>query len=175
MSDITNPTTPVTLYCGENPAESDALTYTADGAKRRLDISGSVVVTNDESPTKYQLKADFDATGDSVGTGADVTLYTFTGKGILDFVAVNEANSSNYEIAVVIDGVERLRINMSQLGTDLGLISAGVPIWAETANKSFRYAPADLGFTTSFAILAKATVSGTRTLKHMVLFRERIV
>lgn len=155
-----------------NKDETKAVSVVTDGLVERLAVNA--LISNNESPTKYQLKADFDATGDSVGTGADVTLYTYTGAGVIDFIGIANGVSSNYEVALFIDGTERFRITMSQLGTDLSLTAAGTPMWADTANKNFRYVPTtEIGFTTSFAVKAKST-SGTQTLKHITLFREKV-
>jgi hypothetical protein len=155
-----------------NDDGTKVVTIITDGSNERLAVNA--LISNNESPTKYQLKADYDATGDSVGTGADTTLYTFTGAGVIDFIGIANSVSSNYEVALFIDSVERFRINMGQLGSDLGLTAPGVPMWADTANKNFRYVPTtEVGFTTSFAVKARAT-TGTQTLKHITLFREKV-
>lgn len=148
------------------------VTITTDGAHERLDVNA--LIANNESPTKYQLRTNYNATGVSVGTGSDTSLYSFSGSGVIDFVTVANSVSSNYEVAIFIDSTERIRITQSNLGTGLGLTSSGVPMWADTANKNFRYVPpTEIGFTTSFEIKAKST-SGTQTLAHMVLFREKV-
>lgn len=152
---------------------SNIVTTTTDGAKERLDVNvdGSVSIDYDESPTKYQLKTHKDTTGTTVTT-ADTTLYTFTGQGVIDLVAVNSATSSNWGVVINIDGVERLRISMSELGSDLGLTDSNFDIVAQTANKQFRWKPTQIGFATSFTIEAYAT-TGTQILPHLILFRER--
>jgi len=173
LSDIRNPTTNVSLYGGDNESDlSKAVTVTTVGAKTYLDIAATIV--NNESPTRYQLKTDYDATGDLLTSAADVVLYSFTGNGVIDYVGVSNATTSNYLIAIEIDGTERIRINMSDLGSVLGMTSGSTPFWTETANKLFRYNPtSEVGFATSFRILARATGANT-TVTHFVAYRERI-
>jgi len=139
----------------------------------RLHMAGDVTITDSESATKYQLRSDYDVTGDILNTSTDVVLLAISGfSGVLDFVAC-VGNNSSYIIAIEIDGTERIRISMPDLGT-LGLGNAtNVDIWAETANKNFRFRPTNVGFTTGFRILARAT-TGTPTVKHLCLYRERI-
>ena len=175
MADITNPTTNCTIFGGDNPALSAAVTSTTDGAKERLDcdVTGSVSITDDEAPTKLQLKTDYDATGVSLNTSTDTTLYTFSGSGVIDLIAITCATTANYEVTIKIDGTERLRISMSDLGTGLGLTDSSFDIAALVANKQFRYHPSQIGFTTSFTVLAKATI-GTPTVTHMVMYREKV-
>lgn len=176
MADITNPTTNVSLYGGDNPSDrSKAVTSTTDGSKERLDVdvTGSVSIDYDESPTKYQLKSDYDASGTSVASSPDTTLYTFSGQGVIDLVAVNCLTSANWGVDIYIDGTSRLRISMPDLGSNLGLTNSDFDVVTETANKQFRWKPTQIGFTTSFTIKAYATGS-TVTLNHLILFRERV-
>ena len=159
----------------KNDDGTKVVSIITDGSYERLacEVAGTVSLSNDESPTKYKLKTNFDATGVSVASSPDTTLYTFTGAGLIDLVAVNCATSSNWGIDIFIDGTSRLRITMSQLGTDLGLTNSDFDVVAETANKQFRWHPSSIGFTTSFAIKAYAT-GATVTLTHLVMFRERV-
>ena len=176
MSDITNPTTNVSIYGGDNEADrSKAVTTTTDGAKERMDVdvTGSVSIDYDESPTRYQLKSDYNTSGTSVASSPDTTLYTFSGSGVIDLVSVNSTTSSAWGVDIIIDGTSRLRINMTDLGSNLGLTNSDFVIVAETANKQFRWRPEQIGFTTSFTIKAFATGS-TVTLNHLVMYRERI-
>jgi len=144
-----------------------------DDMVERLAVDAKVIVTNNESPTKYQLRSNYNATGVSVGT-TDVTLYEYVGSGVIDSIAVTNPNASTYEVAIVIDGTERVRITMNALGSDLGLSSSATPIWVETANKNFRFVPrSDIGFTQGFSVIARST-SGTTTLRHIVLYREKV-
>jgi len=151
------------------------VTVTTDGSKERLDVdvTGSVSIDYDESPTKYQLKTNYNATGTSVASSPDTTLFTYSGAGVIDLVAVNCLTSSNWGVDILIDGTSRLRITMSDLGSNLGLTNSAFDVVAETANKQFRWKPAQIGFTTSFTVKAYAT-GATVTLNHLILFRERI-
>jgi len=150
------------------------ITSTTDGSKERLDVdvTGSVSIDYDESPTKYQLKTAYDATGVSITT-SDTQLYTFSGQGVIDLVSVNNNTTSNWGIVINIDGTERLRINMSDLGSTLGLTDSNFDVVAQTANKQFRWRPNSIGFTTSFTIEAYAT-TGSTTVYYMILYRERV-
>jgi hypothetical protein len=93
--------------------------------------------------------------------------------GKIDFIAI-AGSSSNYEVAIKVDGSEILRINMGNLGSDIGLANAtNVPIWAETANKNFRYSPKQgVDFTDSYQVLAKAT-TGTPTVNWLINDRQQ--
>ena len=92
-------------------------------------------------------------------------------KGRLDSVSIG-SGSSNYEVAIEIDGVEEIRITMSELN-GIGLSNASnVPLWVETADKNFRYHPkVPTGFDTDFKISAKAT-SGTPSIRWLITYRE---
>ncbi len=174
MSDGENITDNVTLY-KENT--TTPITTTTDGAKERLDcnIDGSeIIVSDSESATKYQMKTDFDAVGDLLNEVTDVVLHSVTGTGTLDFVAITGSNS-NFEVAIEVDGAERIRITMAELAS-IGLSNAtNVPFWAETANKNFRYSPnIPVGYTTGFRILALSTAAQDPTVTHLTLYRERI-
>jgi hypothetical protein len=173
MADLNDLTQNVSIHNDTTDAD---VTTTTDGSKERLDVSVQdnidVTVTDSESPTRYQLKSDYDATGVSLNTSTDTELYSFTGSGVIDLIAVNSLTSANWEVALSIDGTERIRISMADLGSNLGLTNSAYDIVAETANKQFRYHPIEVGFTTSFTVEAKATV-GTPNVKHLVLFRER--
>lgn len=173
MADLNDRSTNVSIH---NESTDDAVTTTTDGSKVRLDTSGTVTIENNESPTKYQLKSDVDyTTGSSLNTSTDTTLVTYSGDGVVSFIAVTNPTTSNFEVAIETDGTERLRLTMSGLGSTLGLTgTSGEPIWTQTANKQFRYHPTpELGFSTSFTVKAKATVS-TTTVYHMVLYKERV-
>lgn len=172
MADRTNKQAEVTVFAADNKQ----ITSTTDGSKERLDTSGTVTIENNESPTKYQLKSDVDyTTGSTLTSASDTTLATYTGDGVIDFIAVTNPNSANWEVAIEIDGTERFRATMDGLGSTLGLTgTATEPIWVQTANKQFRYHPTpEIGFSTSFSIKAKATGSNT-TVYHLVLYRERV-
>jgi len=168
MADINDLSKDVSIH---NETTNAAVTTTTDGAKERLDVNATI--DYDESPTKYQLKTHKDTTG-TVVTTSDTTLFTFTGQGVIDLVAVNSATSSNWGIIILIDSIERLRLTMGELGSDLGLTDSNFDIVSQTANKQFRWKPTQIGFSTNFTIQAYAT-TGTQTLPHLILFRERAV
>ena len=171
MADINDRTQNVSLH---DEVSDSAVTTTVDGSKLRLDVNASATITNNESPTKYQLKTDYDATGDTITSASDSVLYSYTGDGVLTFVGVSYATTSNYEVTIEVDGTERIRIKMSDLGSALSLASGSTPVWTETANKNFRFRPFEaVGFSTGFRILAKATGANT-TVTHIVMFKERI-
>ena len=83
------------------------------------------------------------------------------------------AGGSSYEAIIKVDGVEQLRISMTDLGANLGLANGtNVPMWAETANKNFRFHPNEgMGFSYSIEILARST-SGSNTVKHICMYKE---
>ena len=172
MADLNDLTQNVSIH---NDVTDADVTTTTDGAKERLDcdVTGAVTIDYDESPTRYQLKTDYDSTGTSVASSPDTTLYTYTGAGVIDLVSVNGLTSSNWGVDILIDGTSRLRITMAEVGSDLGLTDGNFDIVAQTANKQFRWHPSQIGFTTSFTIKAFATGT-TVTLNHLVMFRERI-
>ena len=173
MSDQNDLTTNVNIA---NDANTKSVTITTDGAKERLDVNvaGTVAIDYDESPTKYKLKTNYNATGVSVASSPDTTLYTFSGAGVIDLVAINCTTSSAWGVVISMDAVERLRINMNDLGSNLGLTNSDFVIVAETANKQFRWRPEQIGFTTSFTVKAFAT-GATVSLNHLVMFRERTI
>ena len=173
MADINDPTINVNIW---DDAKTKSVDVLNDGSYNRLAVDAAATIVNNESPTRYQLKSDIDyTTGSSLVTGSDTTIATYTGDGVLSFIAITNPTTSNYEVAIEVDGTERLRITMSGLGSTLGLTgSTNEPIWTQTANKQFRYHPTpELGFTTSFSILARATV-GSTTVYHAVLYKERV-
>ena len=174
MGDLNDQTQNVSIY----PEGSTApITSTADGAKQRLDVEiqddATISITSDESLTKFTLRSDYDATGVTLNTSTDTELFSFTGSGVIDLIAVNSTTSSAWEVAIEIDGTERIRISMADLGSNLGLTDSAFDISALTANKQFRYHPAQVGFQTSFTIYAKATTA-TPNVRHMVMYREKV-
>ena len=168
MADINDYTQNVSIH---DETSDVAVITTTSGSKVLLDVNATV--SNDESPTKYQLLSDYDATGTSITT-SDTELFSYSGVGVISFIAITNATTSNYEVIINVDGTERLRINMSDLGSVLGLTGGTVePIWTQTANKQFRYHPTpEIGFTTGFSIEARAT-TGTTTVTHLVLYKEK--
>jgi len=166
MADDANVTDNFTIWSEDG---AKAVTVTTDGAKERLDVTLGTTA-------EFQLRAwvpliDFDATGVSLNTSTWDTLLTITGEGKLDFIAC-VGGSSLYRVRVTVDGTEAFDIAMSDLNA-IGLANAtNVPMWAETANKNFRYHPqTEVDFQTSLLVEAKST-SATPNLKHLITYRE---
>lgn len=108
----------------------------------------------------------------SLNTSTWTTLANITStSGKLDFIAV-AGSSSNYRIRVTVDGNEIYDIAMFDLSA-LNLSNAtNVPIWADTADKNFRYHPKQaVDFTDSLLIEAMAT-SATPTVNYIITHRE---
>lgn len=158
-----------------NPTDSTKKVTTTtdpiDSSKERLDIDLGDTFSFQLQP--FTPIFDFDVSGISLNTSTDTSLKlitTTTGK--IDFIAIAGSNAT-FEVVLKIDGVEVLRIKMSELGSDIGLANAtNVILWVETANKNFRYSPKQgVDFTTGFEVLAKA-VTGTPTVNWLVNHRE---
>ena len=174
MSDQNDLTTNVTLY----DESGNPVGLILDGSTYRLacNMDGSeVIISDSESATKYQMQTDYDAVGVALNQATDTVIFSDTGTGTLDFVAITGSNA-NFQIAIEIDGTERIRISMAQLAA-IGLSNAtNVPFWAEVANKNFRYSPnIPAGYTTGFRVLAKAVSAQLPTVDHLILYRERII
>ena len=169
MSDINDDTINSTLY----DELGNPVNVVNESGIYRLAVTGNVSISGDESPTKYQLRWDIDPVGDTV-TSTDTLLFTFTGIGICDFVAIAAGNST-YEAIVKVDGIEQFRASMSDLGS-VGLTNAvNVPVWAENANKLFRLRPLNgFGFSNSFSVWARATGTSLSNVTHAVMYREKI-
>lgn len=168
MSDGLELTNNNTIYSEDG---SKAVTVTTDGIRERLDVSlGSAL--------SFQLQAftpltAVDSTGVSLSTGAWTTLLNVTAtKGKLNFIACSGSTSS-YRVRVTVDGVESYNVSMDDLNS-IGLANAtNVEIWAETANKNFRYHPkTPVDFTSSILIELQAT-SATPTVTSYVSYREQ--
>lgn len=165
MSDDLTLINNTTLY---NEDGTKAVTLTTDGSKERLDVSTPA----DTDPTQYTLEFDTDFTGIVVTNAADVDIVSVTGSGLIDFIRIS-SGSSGYEIAIEIDGVERFRGTMNNVGNDVALSNAtNVQIWVDTANKNFGFNPSEgVGYATSFKVKAKATGANV-TLTHLMQYRE---
>jgi hypothetical protein len=143
----------------------------ADGGIWRLGVDALLTGGN------FQLQPflpefHYSVAGTLLNTSTDTVLYTESDVGKIDFVCVAGSNS-NFEVAIDVDGTEVLRIAMGDLAT-LGLSNAtNVPIWAETANKNFRYSPKQgVDFTTSFTLSAKATGAPAPTVNWLINDRK---
>jgi len=168
MGDLNDKTQNVNIW---DDAKTKAVSVITDQNLERLAVDATI--SGDESPTKYAPRMHIDVAGQVVGL-TDVSIFSFSGSpGLLDFIAISSGNAS-YEVALKIDGIEVYRVSMSDLGV-IGLSNAvNVPIWAETANKNFRFNPKEgAGFSSSVEVLARATV-GSQTLSHMMLYREKV-
>ena len=169
MGDIDTITGDIALW---NDDRTKTVTVTTDGAKERLDVQALI-----EGGT-FQLQPFIpvytkDATGVTLGTGSWTTLLNITStEGKIDFIACSGA-SSNYKIRLTIDTVEIFDLAMSDLAA-IGLSNAtNVEVWAETANKNFRFHPKESpDFTDSLLIEAIAT-SATPLLKSIITHREK--
>lgn len=148
------------------------ITSTVDGAKRRFDV------TLGES-FSFQLQAfapvtDFDSTGVTITSAGWTTLLTVpSSKGKLDFIAC-VGGSSGYRVRLTVDGTECYDLAMTDLNA-IGLSNAtNVPIWAETANKNFRYNPSEpVDFVSSVLIEAQAIGSDV-LLKYLITYRTAV-
>jgi len=148
------------------------ITVTTDGAHERLDVDASITGGNFQL-VPFTPEFHYSVAGTALNTSTDTTLYTETDIGKIDFICIDGSNA-NFEVAIKVDGVEILRISMANLGT-LGLSNAtNVPIWAETANKNFRYSPKQgVDFTTSYEVLAKATTTPVPTVNWLINDRNQ--
>lgn len=169
MSDSLDITPNVTLYDDAgNPVD-----VILDGSVYRLAVDSNITGGN------FQLQPfvplfDYSVASTATSTGSDTSLHSESGhRGKLDFIAIAGSNSS-YEVVIKIDTIEILRIDMGDLGSDLGLANAtNVPLWVETANKNFRFSPDEgVDFTNSFELLVKATASPTPTVNWLINHRD---
>jgi len=166
MADLNDLTQNVNIW---DDAKSKSVTVTTDGAKERLDVS--LGAANEFQLRAFSPVVDFDSTGVSLNTSTWNTLLTVTGEGKLDFIACVGASSA-YRMRLTVDGTETFDIAMSDLSA-MGLSNAtNVPLWAETADKNFRYNPNEpVDYATSLKIEAKA-VTATPLLKYLITHRE---
>ena len=167
MADTNDLTQNVTLF---DNAKAKNVTVITDGANERLavdaDISGGNFQLQPMEPVVV-----VDTTGVTTNASTWDTIVNFTGEGRLDFVALSSTLSS-YRVRVTIDAVEIFDLAMSDLNA-LGLSNAtNVPLWAETADKNFRYHPTDSGdFITSLKIEVMS-VTATPVVKSLISYRK---
>ena len=171
MADIVNPTSNVTLFGGDNPALSTAITSTSDGVKERLDVQ-ALIDGGTFSLQPFVPNVVFDAVGYSLTTAwyAIVDITGFAGR--LDFISCVVGNSL-YKVRLTVDGSVIFDISMAELNK-LGLTNAvNVNIWAETALKNFRYRPlTPVDFTDSLKVEVAMT-TGSNTLYWLVNYRTQ--
>lgn len=141
-----------------------------DGILERLAVDANV--SGGVTLQRFTSKIQYSVANTSLSTISDTTLFTITANAQMDFININ-ASLSTYEVVLVIDGVEELRINMADLGSTLGLSSAtAIPIAVEIANKNFKYIPkTPVDFLTSFVVKARA-ISGSPIVNWLVMYRE---
>jgi hypothetical protein len=169
MGDLNDPTKNVTLY-DENGNQVGLI---LDGSIYRLAVDADITGGNFQL-VPFTPEFHYSVAGTALNESTDTSLRSETSTGKIDFVAIVGSNA-NFEVVIKIDGSEVLRISMADLGT-LGLSNAtNVPLWAETANKNFRYSPKQgVDFTTSYEILAKATSTPTPTVNWLVNDRKQV-
>ena len=167
MADQNDLTHNTTLY----NEVGDKVAVIADGGIWRLGVDALLTGGN------FQLQPfvpdfHYDVAGIALNTSTDTVLYTESATGKIDFLCV-AGSTSNFEVALDVDGTEVLRITMSELGS-LGLSNAtNVPIWAETANKNFRYSPKQgVDFVSEYTLIAKATATPTPTVTWLINDRK---
>ena len=170
MGDQNDRSTDVSIH---NESTDAAVTTTTDGAKERLDVAAKIV-GGSFSLSAFAPETDFSVSGTALNTSTDTTLYTQTDVGKVDFIVVVGSNS-NYEVVLEVDAVEVFRVKMSELAT-LGLSNAtNVAMWAETANKNFRYHPNEgVDHLTNWTLKAKATGNPTPTVNWLTNHRTEI-
>ena len=151
------------------------VSITTDGSTERLAVDANV--EGGLSLQRFSPNSDFNVTGNVTNTSTDTTLVSVTADGALDFVQL-VAGNSNYELAMTIDGVERLRIKTTEIGSDLNMTAANAattPLFTSTANKVITLHPfVGLDFLTDFTIAVKATTTPVPTVKWFVKWRELI-
>jgi hypothetical protein len=166
MSDINDLTMNVNI-CSDN--DTKKVTVTTDGAKERLDVAATV-------EGSFQLEAftpvvNFSSASTALATSPTWTsILSVTDTGKLDFIAI-AGSTSTYRVRLTLDSVIIFNVTMSDLST-VGLSNAtNVPMWAETADKNFRYRPSEgVDFVTSFLVEAQL-VSGSPTVSWMIHHR----
>jgi len=169
VADQNDLTTNVALY---EEGKTDSVTQTTDGAKERLDVTLG-------DSFSFQLQAfapvtDFDSTGITITSSAWSSLLSVTSsKGKLDFIAC-VGGSSGYRVRLTVDSTVCYDIAMSDLNA-IGLSNAtNVPMWAETANKNFRYNPSSpVDFVDNVTIEAQATGADV-LLKYLITHRTAV-
>ena len=151
--------------------DNKQITSTTDAAKERLDVKATIEGGSFQL-TPFIPVTNFNSTGVALNDSTWTTLLSQTSEqGKLDFIACS-SGASTYMIRLTVDGSVVFSVSMSDLSA-IGLSNAiNVPIWAETADKNFRYHPKEgVDYTDSLLIEAKA-VTGTPTLKYLITHRD---
>lgn len=149
------------------------VTVTTTGLKERLDVNA--VIEGDVTLSTSTPKWDYATPNLSLTNGVDTSFFLESGKaGFIDFIQVVCKNAS-YRGIIIVDGVEELRISMSDLGT-IGLLSSNstnIPIYAASASKIWSLHPNQpFAFTTSFELKVRATAAGNELDGWFVSWRE---
>lgn len=143
-----------------------------DGSYERLAVNAFM-----ESGSSFQLqpfipKLHFNSTPVSIATSPSWTsLLSVSGvRGKLSHIAI-AGSTSTYRVRLTVDTVVVFDIAMSDLSA-IGLSnSTNVVMWAETADKNFRYTPREaVDFTDSFEVEAQL-VSGSPTVTRLITYR----
>lgn len=167
MAEINDATQNVTLY----DESGNPVNVILDGGIYRLAVEAKLV----DSDLTFQLQAFVPVVNTSIANLALTASYqtlleVTTTQGKLDFIAI-AGSGSTYQVKLTIDGTMIFELPMSTLST-IGLSNAtNVPMWAETADKNFRYHPRDpVDFTTGFKLEAKL-ISGSPTINWLIAHR----
>lgn len=115
---------------------------------------------------------EIDSTGVALNTSTWNTILNITDTGgKLDFIGI-AGTLSTYEIRLTVDSVVIFTLSMADLSA-IGLSNAtNVEMWAETADKNFRYHPnVPVDFTDNLKIEVRAT-TGTPIVKYLIHYRE---
>jgi len=164
----------VTVENNVTIADLNVIERSGDVNRLPVDIGyPEITIQDDESLFQYTLKSNYN-TDIETNTSTDTVLCDISGQGVIDLIAINSLTSSNWEVAIEIDGTERLRIPLQTLGSTLSLTDANFGIMAEIANKRFRYHPVQIGYTTGFKVKVKA-IMGHPDVNYMVLYKEKAV
>lgn len=169
MSDINDPTLNVNIA---NDGNTKLVTVITDGSVERLAVDANV--TGGVILQRFTPKFSYSTANTALNTSTNVTLINISDDAQLDFIAIT-GSLATYEVAIVIDTVEVLRINMNDLGATLALANAtNVPIWADTANKNFRFSPrTPIDFISNITVKAKAT-AGSPTVNWLINYRSLV-
>ena len=171
MADLDDLTQNVNIW---NDAKTKSVTVTTDGAKERLDVDARISGT--VSIAKLIPKFLHSQTTVGLTSGVDTTIQTVTAAGSIDFIQVIAKNSS-FEMVLIVDTVEQLRISQAELGV-IGLLSSnstGIPIYAASASKIFTLLPnIPYDFTTNFTLKIKATSAGNDLQGYLINYREAV-
>ena len=167
MADVNNKANDITIW---DDTLTKNVTVVTDGSIERLavDIQGQSFSLDPFVPrTNISVANTALATSPSWTTIANVS-----DEGSLDFIAI-AGSLSTYRVRLLVDTVQIFDVTMANLAS-IGLSNAtNVPLWAETADKNFRFSPrTPVDFVTNFTVEAQQ-ISGSPTVNWLVLYRLR--